>query len=51
MRLGCKESVSLQSMDDPMNICFGLHTNTFGDNFIRRSYAVDTYVSLYKVEY
>jgi hypothetical protein len=49
MWLGCKETVSLQSMNDPVDIGFGLHTQTFGNDFIRRRYAVDTYVSLYEV--
>ncbi len=51
MRLGRKESVSLQSMDDPVDIGLRLHTKTLGNNFVRRRYAVDTNVSLDEVQY
>jgi len=49
VRLSRKESVSLQSMDDPVDISLRLHAKTFGDNFVRRRYAVDTNVSLDEV--
>jgi hypothetical protein len=38
MGFGCKESVSLQSMHDPMDIRLGLHSKPFGNDFIRRGY-------------
>ena len=50
MGLGCKESVSLQSVDDPVDVRLGLHPKSFGNDFIRRSNAVDTDVSLDEVQ-
>lgn len=51
MWLGCKESVRLQPVNDPVDIRLRLHTKTFGNNFVRRRYAVDTNVSLNEVQY
>ena len=38
-------------MDDPVDIGLRLHTKTFGNNLVRRRYAVDTNVSLDEVQY
>jgi hypothetical protein len=50
MGFGCKESVSLQSMHDPMDIRLGLHSKPLGNDFIRRSYPMYADVRLDEVQ-
>lgn len=50
MGFGCKESVSLQPMHDPMDVRLGLHSKPFGDDFIRRSNTVDTDIRLDEIQ-
>ena len=50
MGFGCKESVSLQSMHDPVDIRLGLHSKPFGNDFIRRSYPMYADVRLDEIQ-
>ena len=50
MGLGCKKPVSLQSVDDPVDIRLGLHSKPFGNDFIRRSYPMYADIRLDEVQ-